>query len=64
MSEQIESGHVEDLSKKVDNTGDATELVKKIDKMIKSKKNKILTLAYKQSIIFRKFKNCKHFLLF
>ena len=51
MSEQIERWHVED----------AAELVKKNNKMIKSKKNNILTLAYKQGIIFRKFKKNNRF---
>ena len=56
MTEQIKSKGVEELSKSVDNPDDAAELIKKIDNMIKHKKNKILTLAYLQGIIFRKFK--------
>ena len=61
MSEQIESKGVEDLSKKVDNPDDVVELVKRIDKMIKNKKNNILMLAYHQGIIFRKFKESNRF---
>ena len=56
LSEEIESKVVEKLSKTVDNPDDAAELIKKIDKIIKIKKNNILTLAYHQGIIFRKFK--------
>ena len=44
MSEQTESKGVEKLIKEVD----AAELIKKIDKMIKSKKNNILMVAYQQ----------------
>ena len=61
MSEEIDSRGVEDLSKKVDNPNGAAELVKKIDKMIKNKKNNILMLAYHQGIIFRKFKENNKF---
>ena len=56
MKNQIESKGVEELAKNVDNPHDAAELIKKIDKMIKSKKNKILMLAYQQGEIFRRFK--------
>ena len=61
MSEQIESKGVANLPKKVDNPDDAAELVKKIGKMIKCKKNNILTLAYQQGIIFRKSKENNRF---
>ena len=61
MSEQMDSKDVEDLSKKVDNPDDAAELVKKIDKMIKNNKINILMLTYRQSIIFRKFKENNKF---
>ena len=60
MSEQIETKGVEDSSKN-DNPDDAAELVKKINKMIKNKKNDILMLAYHQGIIFRKFKENNRF---
>ena len=46
---------------KVDNSDDAAELITKIDKMIKNKKNIILTLAYQQGIIFRKLKTNTRF---
>ena len=62
MPEQIESGDVEDLSKKVDNPDAVVELIKKIQKIIKNKKNNILTLAYHQGVIFRKFKTNDRFI--
>ena len=37
MSEEIDSRGVEDLSKKVGNPDDAVELIKKIEKITKSK---------------------------
>ena len=61
MSEQIESKGVEDLSKNVDNPDDATELIKKIDKVIKIKKNNILTPAYQQGVVFRRLKTNNRF---
>ena len=56
MSEQIESKGMEELSKNVDNLDDAVDLIKKIEKTIKNKKNNILTTAHHQGIIFRKLK--------
>ena len=61
MSEKIESKGVEDLSKNVDNPDDATELIKKIDKVIKIKKNNILTPAYQQGVVFRRLKTNNRF---
>ena len=61
MSEAINSNGVEDLSKKVDSPDDDAELVKKIEKIMKNKKNNILMLAYHQGIIFRKFKESNKF---
>ena len=46
MSEQILSKGIEELTKKVDNPNDAAELIKKMDKMIKSDKNSVLIIAY------------------
>ena len=59
--EQIENKGLEDLAKNVNNSDDAVELIKKIDKMIKSKKNNILMLAYQQGEIFRRFKTNNKF---
>ena len=61
MSEQIESKGVENLVRKVDDPDDAVEFVKKIEKLIKNKKNNILMLAYHQGIIFKKFKETNRF---
>ena len=56
LSKQIESKAIEELAKNVDNRDDAAELIKKMDNMIKSKKNNILMIAYQQGEIFRRFK--------
>ena len=57
MSEEVDSKGVEDLSKKVDKLDDAAELIKKIERIMKSKKKtNILMLAYHQGIIFQKYK--------
>ena len=47
---------MEEAIKNTDNPDDAVELIKKIERIIKSKKNNILMLAYQRRIIFRKFK--------
>ena len=47
---------MEEPIKNTDNPDDAAELVKKIDKLIKCRKNNILTLAYQQGMIFKRFK--------
>ena len=59
MSERLESKGIEELAKNVDNPDDAAELIKKMDYMIKSKKNNILLIAYHQSEIFKRFKTNK-----
>ena len=56
MSEEVDSKDVEVLSKKIDNPDDAAELIKKIERIMKSKKNNILMLAYHQGIILKKYK--------
>ena len=58
MSEEVDSKGVEDLSKKVDKLDDAAELIKKIERIMKSKKKQpnILMLAYHQGIVFQKYK--------
>ena len=61
MSEEVVSEKVEELSRNVDNLDDAAKLVEKIERIIKSKKNNILILAYYQGIIFKKFKENKKF---
>ena len=56
MSEPIESKGIKELAKNVDNPGDAAELIRKMDYMIKSKKNNILLIVYHQGKIFKRFK--------
>ena len=56
MSEEVDSKGMEDLSKNVDSLDDAVKLVRRIERIIKSKKNNILILAYHQGLIFKKFK--------
>ena len=41
MSEQISSKGIKELAKKVGNPDDVAKLIKKMDKMIKSKKNSL-----------------------
>ena len=62
MREQTERQGIEELAKKVDNLDDAAELIKKMDKMIKSKKNNILMIAYQQDEIVKKFKTNDKFI--
>ena len=62
MSREVDNKGVEDLSKKVDNRDDAAELIKKIERIMKSKKNIILMLAYNQGIIVKKYKENNKFM--
>ena len=62
MRDEVNSKGVEDLLKKVDNPDDAAELIKKIDRIMKSKTNNILILGYHQGIVFRKFKENNKFM--
>ena len=61
MSEEVDSKGVEDLSKTFDNPDDAAELIKKIERIMKSKENNILMLAYHQGIILKEYKENKEF---
>ena len=56
MSEEVESEGIEDISRNVNNFDDAVKLVGRIERIIKSKKNNILILAYHQGLIFKKIK--------
>ena len=56
MSEEVDSEGVEDLSRNVNSLDDAVKQVGRIERIIKSKKNNILILAYYQRLIFKKFK--------
>ena len=60
ISKQIESKGIEELATNVDNPNNAAELIKKMDNMIKSKKNNILMIAYQE--IFRIFKTNNKFI--
>ena len=55
MSEEIDSEGVEDLSRSVDSPDYAAKLTGRIERIMKSKKNNILILAYHQGLIFKKF---------
>ena len=71
MSEQTESKGIEKLAEKgieelaenVKNPDEAAELIKKMDKMIKIKKNNILMIAYQQGKTFRRFKTNNKFII-
>ena len=54
MSKQIESKGIEELAKNVDNPDYAAELIKNMEKMIMSKKNNILMIAYQQGELFKR----------
>ena len=56
MSEEVDSEDIEDLSRNVDSPDDAAKLVGRIERIMKSKKNNILILAYHERLIFKKFK--------
>ena len=56
MSKEVDSEDKEDLSRSVDSPNDATKLVGRIERIMKSKKNSISILAYHQGLIFKKFK--------
>ena len=62
MSKQIESKGIKELAKNVYNPDDAAELIKKMNNIIKSKKNNILLIAYRHGEIFRKFKTNNKFI--
>ena len=53
MREEVDSKGVEDLSKKVDNQDDDAELIERMERIVKSKKNNILMLAYHQGITLK-----------
>ena len=62
MSKEVDSKSVEDLSKNVDKPDDAAELIERIGRIMKSKKNNILILAYHQGISFKKYKENYNFM--
>ena len=56
MSAEVESEGIEYLSRNVNSPDDAAGLVGRIERIVKSKKNNILILAYYQGLTFKKFK--------
>ena len=53
LSLRVNRKGLEQSIQNTDNPSDAAELVKKIGKLIKCNKNKILTLAYQQRMVFQ-----------
>ena len=56
MIGEVDSKDIENLSSSVRSPKDAAELISKIKRVIKSRKNSILVLAYHQGVIFKRFK--------
>ena len=56
MSQEVDSKGIENLSRNVNSPDDAAKLVGRIERIMKSKKNNILILAYHQGLIFKKYK--------
>ena len=56
MIGEVDCKEIENLSSSVKSPNDAAELISKIKRVIKSRKNSILVLAYHQSVIFKRFK--------
>ena len=61
MIEEVDSEVIEYLSSSVESPDNAAELISNIERVMKSKKNNILVLAYHQGIIFKKFKENNKF---
>ena len=56
MIGQVDCKDIKNLSSSVKSPNDAAELISKIERVIKSRKNIILVLAYHQGVIFKRFK--------
>ena len=59
--EEIETKGLEQLIRITKSPDDATELVKKLDKLTKCSKNNTLVWAYQQGKVFQKFKSHNRF---
>ena len=59
--EEIETKGLEQLIRTTDNPTDATDLVKKLDKLTKYSKNNVLVLTGQQEKVFQKFKSNNKF---
>ena len=55
VSKEVDTMGAEDLSRNVDSRDDAAELIERMERIMKSKKNNILVLTYHQGIIFKRF---------
>ena len=53
---EVDCKDVENLSGSVKSPNDAAELISKINRVIKNRKNSVLVLAYHQGVIFKRFK--------
>ena len=56
MIGEVDCKDTENLPSSVKRPNDAAELISKIERVINSRKNSILVLAYHQSVIFKRFK--------
>ena len=56
MIGEVDCKDIENLSSSVKSPNNAAELISKIERVIKSRKNSILVLAYHQGVIFKRFK--------
>ena len=56
MIGEVDCKDIENFSSSVKSPNDAAELISKIERVIKSRKNSILILAYHQGVIFKRFK--------
>ena len=61
MSEEVDRKGIENLSRNVDSPDDTAKLVGRTERIMKSKKNNILILAYHQGLTFKKFKENNKF---
>ena len=56
MIGEVDCKDIESLSSSVKSLNDAAELISKIERVIKSRKNSILILAYPEGVTFKRFK--------
>ena len=56
MIGEVDCKDIKNVSSSVRSPNDVAELISKIERVIKSRKNSILILAYQQGVIFKRFK--------
>ena len=61
MIGEVDCKDTENLSSSVKSPNDAAELISKIERVIKSRKNSILVLAHHEGVIFKSFKENRMF---